>query len=123
MVNGRLPDTNPLIQFALQETVLQIAAEYFGSTPSITYSILTLSKGTAGPLKSSQLWHLDHDDTRVLKLFVYLTDVTDVESGPFTLLGAQDSKKVSNSFFENHLSDDQVFRKFSKEKMDLEHLC
>ena len=56
----------------------------------------------------SQLWHLDHDDKRVCKLFIYLTDVRDTADGPLTFIPAPKSRPFRNTL-KSHMSDDKVF--------------
>ena len=61
--------------------------------PQLSDVLLTLSQPTENkPLSYSQLWHLDHDDKRVCKLFIYLTDVRDTKDGPLTFIPAPSSK-------------------------------
>jgi len=69
--------------------------------------LLTLSKGTDAPLSYSQLWHYDHDDTKTIKLFAYLTDVSDDDDGPFTFLPAQVSSRFGFSI-RSHRHDCEV---------------
>jgi hypothetical protein len=96
LVDGSLPADNPLARFALQEPVLAALAEYYGELPRLDYVTVTYSGPVEGELRFSQLWHRDHDDTRVVKLFVYFTDVGE-EDGPFTFLPASESDKVGFS--------------------------
>src|SRR6185369_1074284 len=86
MQNGKLPTSSPYVQFALQPAVQEILTGTFGQVPVLNYVLLTLSKPSDAPLSYSQLWHRDHDDVRVIKLFVYLSDVTSEDDGPFTFL-------------------------------------
>jgi len=109
IADKNLTADNPLVNFALQVQVLRIVSAYLKQVPFIEYVMLTLSKYTGEPLKSSQLWHLDYDNTSMVKLFVYLTDVTSVEPGPFTFIDAVTSKNIKNSFITRHLPDNEVF--------------
>lgn len=100
---------NPLVKTALQEPVLKLIASYLGQAPFLEYVLLTLSQHTPGPLKSSQLWHHDHDNNNMVKMFIYLTDCVENEDGPFTLLPKKSSQKIKNAFFHKHLKDDEVY--------------
>ena len=84
--NDKLSTDNPFVAFALQPAVLSILSKAYGELPHLDYVLLTLSRDTGKALSFSQLWHRDHDDTRVIKLFVYLTDVASLEDGPLTFI-------------------------------------
>jgi hypothetical protein len=96
LVDGSLPADSPFARFALQPTLLAGLAEYYGELPRLDYVTVTYSGPAEGELRFSQLWHRDYDDTRVVKLFVYLTDVGD-EDGPFTFLPGPHSDRVGFS--------------------------
>ncbi len=82
--------------------------------PQLSDVLLTLSRPTENkPLSYSQLWHLDHDDKRVCKLFIYLTDVRDTADGPLTFIPAPSSKPFRNTI-KSHMSDDKVFSRVDR---------
>lgn len=111
---GKKPDeTDPLVQYALSPSILNVVASYLGEIPWLRYVILTESIYQPGEATYSQKWHLDFDDARMLKLFVYLSDVRSIEDGPFRLIGREASARVRNSFFRRHLSDEEVFSSVS----------
>jgi len=80
------------LNFALAPKILAAAADYLGELPLLTAAFLWHSQPIVGTFSNSQLFHLDHDDIRQFKVFVYLSDVDD-QSGPLTVLPA----KLSNS--------------------------
>ena len=89
---------------------LRIIGDFMHELPQLSDVLLTLSRPTENqPLSYSQLWHLDHDDKRVCKLFIYLTDVRDTADGPLTFIPAPESKPFRNTL-KSHLSDDKVFK-------------
>lgn len=108
---GDLNEKHPLVQLATNPGMLRIAASYFKEAPYLEYVIATQSIYTGEKLKVSQLWHQDRDDTKILKLFVYLSDVPDSESGPFTFYDRRWSKKIGNPWIMRHLPDQDVFKK------------
>jgi hypothetical protein len=112
-----LTTSNPLVNISLNENILKIVAHYLGQIPFLEYVLMTLSVPSKKPLQSSQLWHLDRDNDRMLKFFIYLTDVVDIGDGPFTFVPAEESKKVKNSFVLRHLPDQQVFKTISEKKI------
>lgn len=104
------------VRYALQPDVLNIVSGYFGEVPYLAYVQLIISYGTENnSWQSSQLWHLDYDDSKMIKLWTYLTDVTDLDYGPFTLLPAKPSSRVTNTFFPGRVSDEQVERQAGTE--------
>ena len=103
---GRQPSGSPFVQLAIDERVLDVVAEYLGDAPLLDYVYLLHSTHRPGPLKVSQLWHMDHDDTSVLKLFTYFTDCETPEDGPFTFLPADLSAKVPFSLHSHRADDD-----------------
>lgn len=111
LVNGAFATDHPFVRYALQPAALRIIGDVMHDLPQLSDVLLTLSQPTPKqPLSYSQLWHLDHDDKRVCKLFIYLTDVQDTADGPFTFIPAGPSKAFRNSL-KSHMSDAQVFAK------------
>lgn len=105
----KLDDAHILVRFALQSKVLATAHEYLGQSPYLS-SVQIFQSRSSGQKQwiESQLWHRDYEDARTVKLWVYLTDVVNVECGPFTFLDSSKSAKVKNSFFPTRLNDSQM---------------
>ncbi|PPQ17446.1 hypothetical protein CV770_20660 [Bradyrhizobium sp. AC87j1] len=111
LVNGAFATDHPFVRCALQPAALRIIGDFMHDLPQLSDVVLTLSQPTPNQaLSFSQLWHLDHDDKRVCKLFIYLTDVQNTADGPFTFIPAGPSKAFRNSL-KSHMSDAQVFAK------------
>ena len=109
LVDGAFATDHPFVRYALQPAVLRIMGDFMHELPQLSDVLLTLSRPTENkPLTYSQLWHLDHDDKRVCKLFIYLTDVRDTADGPLTFIPAPSSKPFRNTI-RSHMSDDKVF--------------
>ena len=113
MHSGMLPLDNPFVAIALQPDLVSVVAAVMGEVPRLDYVLLTLSRNTGKEHSYSQLWHRDHDDTKVVKLFFYLTDVLSPEDGPFTFIPGPESDKF-RYHLKSHLSDNQIIRRFSK---------
>ncbi len=97
-----------LVRFALQQSILELVAAYFGESPYLFDINLLASYGSDGvKWDASQLWHLDTGDAKVLKLWVYTTDVPGREQGPFTYLPKRLSRQVPNPFF-RRVSDEAM---------------
>ncbi len=114
---GKITEKSSVVATALQTPVLRIAAAYLGDLPYLSYVLVSLSKYSSAPLKVSQLWHLDRDDSNVLKMFVYLTDVKDLQDGPFSFLDHDSSRRVPTPFFMEHRHDDVIFRHVDRSRV------
>jgi hypothetical protein len=113
LVGGKFPSDHPFVRYALQTPVLRILADHMHTLPQLSDVLLTLSRPTDEKLSYSQLWHLDHDDKQVCKLFIYLTDVQSRADGPFTFIDAKQSASFRNTL-RSHMSDDAVMTKVGK---------
>jgi hypothetical protein len=109
MRDEALPIGSIFVRFALQPAVISVLARILGEIPRLDSVLLTYSRHTNAPLSYSQLWHRDHDDTRTIKLFVYLTDVDSIDDGPFSFLPAQASGRFTKFTRRSHKTDDAVF--------------
>lgn len=108
MEDGKMRISSPYIRFATQPLVMQIVSRVLGQIPRLDYVLLTLSRYSPKSFEKSQLWHLDHDDVQVIKLFVYLTDVKDLNDGPFTFIPASASGTLGYTL-RSHRNDEEVF--------------
>ncbi|RVU33856.1 hypothetical protein EOI86_22240 [Hwanghaeella grinnelliae] len=70
-----------LMQIATDPIRLGIAQEYLGTVPQVITIAAWWSFAQADEARAAQLFHLDLDDYRFFKFFIYLTDV-DEEAGP-----------------------------------------
>jgi hypothetical protein len=114
LVDGAFATDHPFVRYALQPAALRIMGDFMHELPQLSDVLLTLSQPTENkPLSYSQLWHLDHDDKRVCKLFIYLTDVRDTNDGPLTFIPAPASKPFRNTV-KSHMSDEKVFSKVDR---------
>lgn len=95
--DGALLTDNPFVSFALQSPILSVLVGFFGEIPLLDDVLLTLSRTTKKSFSLSQLWHRDYDDTKTVKLFVYLTDVASKQDGPFTFIDGPSSDRVGSS--------------------------
>ena len=85
--DGKIPydAANPFFQFIMHPRILEIAALYFDFLPKLNSFTLqnTLLVPPGTPEYLSQRWHRDSEDKKMLKVFVYLTDVQERGAGPF----------------------------------------
>lgn len=78
-----IPCDHPLLLFALSERVLSVVNAFLGMYARLNYCNLwcTLPVDSRLPRLASQRWHRDPEDVRLVKVFLYFTDV-DENSGP-----------------------------------------
>lgn len=114
LIDGKFPTDHSFVRYALQPSVLRILADHMRTLPQLSDVLLTLSRPmTDANLSYSQLWHLDHDDKQVCKLFIYLTDVCGTADGPFTFIDAKTSAPFRNTL-RSHMADDAVLAKVGR---------
>ncbi|MGE0393688.1 MAG: hypothetical protein AB7I25_11410 [Vicinamibacterales bacterium] len=87
---------SPYFRLALDERIVRPIAAYLGVVPIVTELDIWYSVYNRRAPKSSQLWHMDPEDTTQIKLWVHLNDIGPA-SGPFTGLNAADSALVAES--------------------------
>ena len=78
-----LPFDDPWLEIGISDRVLDVVNSYFGLWSKLTYVDLWYTPPAAPGVArvSSQRWHRDYNDDRLVKVFIYLTDV-DEETGP-----------------------------------------
>jgi hypothetical protein len=76
---------NPFLKFHLDRSLLEVVAAYMGFFPKFImhslHSMVLMPKNAKQ--KFSQNWHRDPDDKKIVKVFIYMTDVSDMDDGPF----------------------------------------
>ena len=75
-----------LLEIANDPVVLSVVEGYFGTLPTILGMSAWWSFADPEVATEAQLFHMDLDDLKFCKLFIYLTDV-DEDSGPHTYMG------------------------------------
>jgi ectoine hydroxylase-related dioxygenase (phytanoyl-CoA dioxygenase family) len=78
-----LPADDPWLQLGISDRVLDVVNSYFGLWSKLTYVDLWYTPPAAPGVErvSSQRWHRDYNDERLVKVFIYLRDV-DEDTGP-----------------------------------------
>jgi hypothetical protein len=110
LLSGKELDLSSVfLRFALEETMLKTVARYFGVAPFLESVDLLYSKPLGGPPAASQQWHRDRTDRRIIKVFVYINDVTP-RNGPLSLLPRQESSRVPEFLY--HYVSDQTMAKY-----------
>jgi hypothetical protein len=80
-----VPPDEPLLKVALDRQLLEIVAAYLEMWPTLFSIGAWLNYPTDQPPAVSQLWHRDPEDLRLIKVFIYLSDV-EQHSGPFSYI-------------------------------------
>jgi hypothetical protein len=97
-----------LVSFMVSRPVVDAVTHYLGTVPLLAGAALWWSpqNDTAA---SSQLFHLDNEDWKQVKVFINLFD-TDAEMGPFTLLPANVSQRIVRDvgYVKGRIPDEQV---------------
>lgn len=106
---GMFASDNLFVRYALQPSVVELISVVLGELPLLVDVLLTASSDSNTGLSYSQLWHRDYDDVRTIKIFTYLTDVSDLGDGPFTFVPRPASAKVGFTM-QSHLVDKDIFR-------------
>lgn len=82
LLSNEVDFESPFLQLAIQPSLLRIVNGYLGLRSYLRAINVWMNLPVIDPPKESQLWHRDGDDVRILKVFIYLTDV-DMSAGPF----------------------------------------
>src|SRR3989338_7184476 len=81
-----LTRVNPFVQLALEPKLIRIVRAYLGSARAPLRDLnVWWDQPTQDPAQGTQLWHRDYDDVMNVKVFVYLSHVTE-QSGPFCFI-------------------------------------
>ena len=117
IARGFLPETafaidSPYLRLALDERIVGPISAYLGVVPVLTEIDVWYSVHQPNAPKRSQLWHMDSDDTTLIKLWVHLSEV-DRRSGPLTAFSASDSARLADAVAYNYgdgyrVPDDRV---------------
>ncbi|MFN4088490.1 MAG: hypothetical protein ACK4QW_05520 [Alphaproteobacteria bacterium] len=105
-----MADYPDLLGFAVSPALLDPATAYFGAVPRLSSIRLWWSPANETTV-SSQLWHLDPEDDRQLKIFVNIHAV-EADQGPLNVLPADASTRVvsKKAVDDLHVSDEAVER-------------
>ena len=94
-----------ILDIANDSQILNVVSKYLGLKPTISNINCWWSFSDRDAAKEAQFFHRDLDDFKFLKIFFYLTDVTD-QSGPHIYV--KGSHKVNKLLELRRFSDDEV---------------
>src|SRR2546429_6053082 len=114
LMPSRVEATGPFVALALEPQVVALANAYIGMHSYLRGLEMWRNLPTDEPPKPSQLWHRDWDDVINLKLFVYLSEVTE-EHGPFTFASGTQPGGPRELDVKDRLSDDEMAARVRRE--------
>lgn len=87
---------NPMLLFwGLNERLLDIVENYI-RMPVAYRGLVARRDFSDGKQTDTRMWHLDGEDSRSLKIIVYLNDVS-TDGGPFTFVSKKDSPAIDGN--------------------------
>lgn len=92
LAGSDVSDHPALVRFMISRPLLDLVTDYLGSVPLLAGANLWWSPVNQTQ-RSSQLYHVDREDTRQMKLFINVTETT-ADSGPLTFLPPGPSDRV-----------------------------
>lgn len=106
------------LRLALDERLLSIASAYLGGPAAIGGSNLRRSFANSLTEFDTLWFHSDPNSPRILKVFLYLTDV-DENSGPFCHVRGSQRVKFRGWRLSYRLTDDDILRHYSRDDVKL----
>lgn len=124
VTNDHINQNDLLLNFLTDKKIIGTIAEYLGAMPWLYSADIWVSHTQEEASNSSQNFHMDWEDQRIIKLFFYLDDITD-DHAPFCLLSSSDSKKVlefykskyESNIVSQRLSDQEVYKVIERENL------
>jgi len=100
---------NPLMRLAFSPEILDVALDYYDGHCRIDkLQVLYSFPVQDGPLKESQMWHLDYNDSRSFHCITYLNDVMTDDEGPFGFINKADSRRIGRGPVIRRIDDTQL---------------
>jgi hypothetical protein len=84
-----------IFSWGIEQRLLNIAENYLGLP--VAYNGVYFRRDIANKVElNSRLWHIDKEDTKILKIIIYLNDVNE-DTGPFQYIPQILTEKISQS--------------------------
>ena len=99
----KLPVPRVFANLALHDKILQVVNSYLGVSSRVKYLDLwyNLPATEADPPIDSERWHRDNEDTNLVKMFFYLSDVDDAAGPLHYIRGTQPGGQFGSLFPNN----------------------
>ena len=99
--SSKITKIDGLIEFATDKKILSIVSDYLNDVPLLLGIYLFRSpKSFETDFTSSQLFHIDNEQNKQIKVFYLLHD-TDESHGPLEYIGISQSREFMNKIFYN----------------------
>tara|TARA_Y100000034_G_C6821607_1_gene370084 strand:+ start:80 stop:943 length:864 start_codon:yes stop_codon:yes gene_type:complete len=86
VINQPLIQCPTTLELAFNKKIINIVSEFFKCTPALgTLNLRRSHVNSDGPIKH-QLFHVDQNSIKFVKVFFYLNDVKSVDDGPLTFV-------------------------------------
>ena len=116
ILKSDLLSNNIIAKFALEEKWVKIIKDILNIEPKLidVTSWYTLPHKNTIDLETynAQIWHRDVDKLRDIKILIYLSDVTDLDNGPFEILVDTHKTKFNRIVYDNNnnfrVSDEKI---------------
>ena len=118
--NYKEKNCDNLIKLEKNEKIVNLVGEYLDMLPTITFSAYWYSPFLKKTHSGSQLIHLDHEEFKQIKMFVYCSDVK-IDNGPMHIINKKESiniqKKINYKTNEENkrLDDSSIDKKLIKD--------
>jgi hypothetical protein len=99
---------HPIIPlWGLNESLIKIATNYIGL--QVAYRGLLFRKDIPNKVaEDTRMWHVDGEDDKIMKVIVYLNDIT-IDDGPYEYISKADKSKADiGSRFSGRVADDDM---------------
>ena len=93
MKSDSFDEKSMVFKFVTSDFILKIVSKYLGCVPLLTHISVWWSPNDKIYEQSSQFYHLDHEDYKQVKGFLFLSDI-DEESGPLHAISSSQSLKI-----------------------------
>jgi len=97
-IRNPLMNIPEILDLALDDRLLGIAADYLGVLPSIVYAKVVKSFANELPSFDTQYFHIDHNASKMFKSFFYLNDV-DEDGGPHCYVMESHKEEVKKTMW------------------------
>ena len=107
---------NKLLKIFTHSKFTNIIENYLNEDCKLTSIKILKSPENSEYLSGSQLFHCDHDDTKMIKIFIHVNDIN-LENGPLEVISKDQSSEIKNEINyrwggkEGHIKDNFFERK------------
>ena len=101
-------EKSEVFKFVTSNFILKIVSKYLGYIPLLTHISVWWSPNDKIYEQSSQFYHLDHEDYKQIKGFLFLSDI-DEDSGPINAISSNQSLAIQKEISYNMKSQKMKF--------------